>query len=179
MKAFSLFLIAAGLAVVGLITTNFTSTTRANNFTVIDGANNAELIPDRVAYSLLFRLLSSPRNDFERSHINSYVADIGFENDADSAVLLSAAVNHKRRVDALDMHVNGIKEKERNHNAPRPPETQLVLRKLQPQYDLVTDETVASLSSALSASGQATLQRFMDERFKKKVKLQPAPAPKF
>src|SRR5207244_821799 len=44
---------------------------------IIDGAANPELIPDRVAYSLLFRLIANRKTAEEKSHIRAYIRQIG------------------------------------------------------------------------------------------------------
>jgi hypothetical protein len=39
----------------------------------IDGSKNPELIPDHVAYSILFRLLSDRNTDEEKARVRAYI----------------------------------------------------------------------------------------------------------
>ncbi|HET6892419.1 MAG TPA: hypothetical protein VFH31_15055 [Pyrinomonadaceae bacterium] len=174
MRKLMIVALASALAAAALTAPNFDKTTRASNFPVIDGSVSPEKIPDRIAYSLMLRLISSGRNESEKRHLKSYVARIGLTSDVDAQALFSAAEEYQRRVNSLDARVKAIKEQEKRDQATRSPQTQRLLEQVQSEYDVITDEIVNSFSARLSKDGQATLQRFMDHKFKKNVKLRPS-----
>jgi hypothetical protein len=177
MKKLILLGLAASLALVAFHTSSFNKPVGASEIAIIDGAERPEMIPDRVAYSLLFRLLSSGRNETEKQHLKSYIARIELSSDDDINALFSAAAEYARRVNSLDVRVNAIKEQENHHQARRSPTTQQLLQEMQAQYDLTIDEIVNSLSKKLSKDGEVKLNLFMDQRFKKNVKLRSSDAP--
>lgn len=66
----------------------------------IDGAVNPELIPDAIAYSMLFRLISDRQTEAERKSIQSYLAQAGILVSSDRDSLIAVAEEYKQRVDA-------------------------------------------------------------------------------
>lgn len=172
MKALVLLLTAVGIGMAAICAVSPKPATSMSKPTVIDGAQTPELIPDRVAYSLMFQLVSSPANEVEQRHLSAYIAEIGFESDADAKALVAAAAEYKRRVGAVDSAVNAIKAEGRGASG-RPPEVRDRLLKLRAERDSITDDVVSSLPNVMSREGLSKLRSFIDERVKKKTKLRP------
>lgn len=97
-----------------------------------DGSANPQFIPDVVAYEILFRLLSqSDPTDPDGKAQRGYTRAYGF-SDGESAALLNAAQEYKRRIAGSDARVDGIK----NAHWPRPSaEVMQQLRSLQAQKE--------------------------------------------
>ena len=148
------------------------STSRANKIVTIDGSENAQAIPDRVAYSLILRLLSSAKDDNERRHIRSYISRMGFQNMDDVRILSTTAENFRMKVADLDSRIAEIRKAEVNAKINRRSEIQRQLSELQMRMDAIVDEAIQSLSRSLSKPGHVQLQNFMNSQFKAKVKLQ-------
>lgn len=68
---------------------------------IIDGAVHPELISDRVAYSLMFRLIANRRTPEEKGRIRAYLRHIGL-GDADIDGLIAAAEEFHQGVNPLD-----------------------------------------------------------------------------
>ncbi len=66
---------------------------------VVDGAVNPELIPDQVAYSLPFRLLSTRHTQEQKKRIQSYITQMDL---GDANRLLAVADEFDRRVGVFD-----------------------------------------------------------------------------
>ena len=94
---------------------------------IIDGAVHPELIPDRVAYSLVFRLIANRRTAEEKSRIRAYIRHIGFA-DADVDGLIAAADEFHQNVSPLDAEARQIKINNRGNASP---EVKAHLRELQ------------------------------------------------
>lgn len=172
MKTLVTLLAAAGLGVAALSASPPRMAANVNQPSLIDGGRNPESIPDRVAYSLMLRFVSSPRGEEEKRYLDAYIAQIGFENESDANVLLSAADEYGRRVGEVDSKVNVIKEQEGRGTGGRRA-VQDRLSELWAINDSITDDAINSLSSRLSGDGLAKLRRFIDGRVKRNVKLQP------
>jgi hypothetical protein len=117
---------------------------------VVDGSHNPKAIPDRIAYSLMLRLITDQE---------------------DIRILSATAEKFKQKVDELDAKVSAIKKLESESRAPRLPETQQQLRQFRAQFDGAVEEAVSSISHDMSKPGLDQLKHFMDLKFKAKVKL--------
>ena len=149
---------------------------------MIDGAKNPELIPDRVAYSLLFRVISGRQNEADRERVRSYVRQFGTGvkgcddnkdcskrmSNADVDAILAAAAEYQGRVAALDQQAGEIKK---NNWSNRTPEIMAQLTQLQRQKDAVIDEFVASMPKRLSPGGLKRLRDHVEGRVKVKTKI--------
>lgn len=148
---------------------------------VIDGAKNPELIPDRVAYSLLFRVLTGGKRPESRARIRSYVRQFGTgvqgcedtscskrmaADDVDA--VFAAADEFQPRVAALDQRAAEIKK---NNWSNRTPEVTAQLAQLQRQKDALMDEFAASLSRRLSPGGLNRLRAHVEWRIKTRTKM--------
>lgn len=149
----------------------------------IDGARNPELIPDHVAYLLMFRFIAGGQTAGTRERIEPYIRQIGLgdqecsscprrrnfeDRDADINALLAAADEFQQRVGALDNQVIEIKRR----NWPNPsPEVMAQLTRLQRQKEAIVMEIMASLPGRLSAEGMDRLRVHINERVKRRIKM--------
>lgn len=140
----------------------------------IDGAKTPEKIPDRVAYSLVLRLISGYKDETERHHIKAYINQMGIQSDADVNAIFAVAEEYKQQVAAIDTSANGAKVQELRNQSGLSSTTQSRLMELRSQRDLLIDKSVVSLSNRLSPDGLAKMSKFINERVKKKVKMRPS-----
>jgi acetylornithine deacetylase/succinyl-diaminopimelate desuccinylase-like protein len=153
----------------------------------IDGATQPDRIPDRVAYSLLFRFLSGRNTEDEKNRARAYVRmifgcrDCGSQKETpeqkaaaqvEVEALFSIASDFEKHVGALDRQAREIKGQS---GAKLDKESRIKLGQLKAQKDTFVDSLMASLPNRLGASGVAKLRRFIKEEFKQKVKIGPAP----
>lgn len=152
----------------------------------VDGSTQPDMVPDRVAYSLLFRFLSGRNTEDEKNRARAYVRmifgckDCGSEKvndkqkaaaEAEVEAFLSIASDFDRHVGALDRQAREVKG---HPGAKLDNEGRNKLGQLKKQKDTFVDSLVGSLPSRLGASGVAKLRRYMKEEFKQKVKIGPA-----
>ncbi len=136
---------------------------------VVDGAVNPELIPDRVAYSLVFRLIANRQIAEEKSRIRAYIRQMGL-SDADTDGLIAAAEEFQQRVGELDAQAKQIKASNRGNSS-----AQLTahLVQLQHQKEAIVDHIVVRLPLRLSGDGLGKLRQHVIERVKRHVKFRP------
>lgn len=152
---------------------------------VTDGDGNPELIPDRVAYSLLLRLIANRQTIDERGRIRSYIRGMGLgrqsckgcpkpagadeaEDDRDIDALIALAEEFHRRVSVLDQQAKEIKLRART--APEP-QVMAQLAQLQRQKEAIVDEVIAALPARLSAGGLESTRRHVNGRVKARIKM--------
>ena len=138
---------------------------------IIDGAVNPEMIPDRTAYTLLFRMfnLSQQATGLEKERASSFAEDAGFIG-KDNDQLLAVAREFRRKISPLDNQVAEIKDR----NWPKPgPEIMEQLEQLQREKETKVDELVASLPSQLGSDAQQRLHSWVNNHVKRRVKLVP------
>lgn len=151
---------------------------------VINGAKNPQLIPDQVAYSLLFRLVSGAQNAEAKMRVRSYVKQMVGEcsncpgeeatkdknkrKEQDTNAFVTTAYEFQQRVSVLDQQAIEIKKL----NWPNPsPEVMARLSQLQRQKEVIVAELMASLPKRLSASGANKLRSHVSERVKRNMKM--------
>ena len=149
---------------------------------VIDGAKNPELIPDHIAYSLLFRTISGNQDPQAKGRIRNYVrqmglgkcltcskaASTGTDTDKDIDAFIAAADEFQQRVGELDRQAIEIKR----NNWPNPsPAVMAQLTRLQHRKEAIIASIVASLPNRLSAKGVEHVRLHIDKRVKKHVKM--------
>lgn len=150
----------------------------------IDGAKNPELIPDRTAYTLLFRLIANRQTDEEKNRIRAYIRQMGLGNgecqscskaekaqakgdDKDIDALIAAAEEFEQRVGVLDDRAVEIKHNRLITN----PERAAQLSGLQQQKEAIVDEIIASFPQHMSAVGREKMRQHVNEHVKRKVKM--------
>jgi hypothetical protein len=152
-----------------------------NKTVVINGAENPELIPDTVAYSLMFRFISGDQSVSAKKRIRSYVELFGTDDqlcnlcqgqmkDADIDAIIAVADEYQRRVTILDGQAEGIK---RNNPQTIGTEAMIQLKQLQHQKDVLITEIVSSLPKRLSSKGLSKLQSHITKRVKGRTKYKP------
>jgi hypothetical protein len=158
---------------------------------IINGAVHPELIPDRVAYTMLFRLIANREEESAKRSIRAYVrqmfgcnecsknrdfaAQAGVPPDSpDIDAFLAVAEEHHQRVTVLDRQAEKIK----GRSWPDPaPEVMAKLTDLQSQNEALSAELVASLPNRISPEGMARLRHYIAERVKPGIKIAPGPQP--
>jgi hypothetical protein len=159
---------------------------------VINGKDNPELIPDHVAYAMLFRLIANRPEESAQRSIRSYVKQIFHCRDCESRLhpgqavaepagdnpdidaLIATAEEHHRRITVLDNEAAKIK----GRSWPEPaPEVMAKLTELQMGNEALTAEIAASLPTRLSAEGMQQLRNFIIEHVKPAIKIMPGPQP--
>ena len=150
----------------------------------INGKEHPELIPDYVAYAMLFRVIANRPEESAQRSIRTYVKQIfqcsqcnnppGASSDGDIDALLAVAEEHHRRISVLDTQAAKIK----GRSWPEPaPEVLAKLTQLQAQNDALTADIASSLPAHLSGRGMENLQRYIVEHVKPAIKIVPGPQP--
>lgn len=139
---------------------------------IINGALNPEMIPDRTAYTLLFRTLNLPQQatDLEKERASSFAESAGFTG-RDNDQLLVVAQEFRKKIRRLDNQVAEIKDR----NWPKPSlEIMEQLGQLQREKEIIVDELVAALPSRLGLDAQQRLHKWVNNHLKRRVKLVPS-----
>jgi hypothetical protein len=158
---------------------------------VINGAVNPEMIPDHVAYAMLFRMIANRPEESAKRSIRAYVKQIfGCDecskesglggrirvrpDNPDIDAFITVAEEHHRRVSVLDAQAENIK----GRSWPDPnPEVMARLTELQGQNEALSAEMAASLPNRLSSIGMDKLRQYIVERVKPGIKIIPGPQP--
>jgi len=136
----------------------------------IDGKVNPELIPDHIAYTMVFRTIALRQGtDFEKSRSRAWAKSVGLD-DAVADKLLAAATEFHARVSVLDNQVKEIKDR----SWPNPSaQVMAQLTVLQNQKEAIVAEMVSSLPTQLGIEGAQKLQNYVINDVKRKVKIAP------
>lgn len=145
---------------------------------VVDGAINPELIPDQLAYTLLFRLLSDRHTKEEKNAARSYLkmtfgcTDCNDEQRRRAEKHINAFLvvvkQFERRVGTLDRQAQELHDL----TGPNPSQDVLAqLNELESQKEVVISEMVDSLPNHLDEDGMAKLHQHLNERVKRKMKM--------
>lgn len=150
---------------------------------MVDGSKNPELIPDRIAYALLLRLIANRRTEQDKGAIRAYIRQMGLgkpscnqsaalgTSEGDVETLIAAAEQFQQQVSPLDQQVKELRDKKRlDPNL----EIKAQLKRLQQQKENIVAETVASLQKSLSEKGVEKLREHLNGQVKRKVKYTPA-----
>jgi len=150
---------------------------------IIDGAKNPEMIPDHLAYSAFFRLLSGRRTEEEKRRARSYLRSVLGCDDCDNKQsakkdhalenteidrILAVAEDFGRQVGALDQQAKEIKERY-GHSPDSAAKSRL--GKLQKQKETVVSTIAASLPTLLGAASAEKVRKHIKERVKHKMKV--------
>jgi hypothetical protein len=149
---------------------------------IVEGANDPDAIPDYIAYSIMFRIISSSQQ-LGKKRTRAYIRHLGLgdkecptcssqigQKDQDVDTLIEAADEYNRQVSILDQQAREIKERTW-HN--RTPEARAALSQLQRQKQELVGKTVASLSVRLRPEALEKLHQYINEGVKRKIKLLP------
>lgn len=167
----------------------------------VDGSKTPELIPDHVAYSLLFRFLSERKSADEKERGRAYLKAMfgcshcgdhkerpeSLSNDQMEA-LLAAAQEFGRQVSELDKRALRIRYQIppeqgdvdlsglRGQQPPLPDAAaKAELARLQKEKEALTVRMAASLPARLGKDGAGKVQQFVRDVFKRKIKYRPKP----
>ncbi len=135
--------------------------------------NNPELISDRVAYTMVFRLLSSHKNDAERKRLRGYVQqNLGITDNNEIEVIFRLANDFKQRTIPVDDQVKLIKERYHPSHSSYSNDDQKQLEKLKKEKEKIVNDLIADIPRRLSADAKDKLHRSIQERVKQKIKIQ-------
>jgi hypothetical protein len=144
---------------------------------LINGEVTPELIPDHVAYGLVFRLLSDRNTDEEKTRARSYLRMVfGCDDCSERERLVSEkhinaflAVAHafEERVGVLDRRAQEIWQVNPS------PEVLAELNVLQQQKEIIVAELISSLPARLGPNGARRLHQHITDRVKRKTKIGP------
>lgn len=136
----------------------------------IDGSTNPELISDREAYSLLLRLIAHTVENNGKDQIRAYTRQMGLTTE-DAEIIISIAKEYHQRVSNLDGQAKQIRQP---HQPIQSIQVRAQLFRLQEQKEQIFIETINSLSGRLRADGMNKLRQYVNERFKRQMKVLPA-----
>lgn len=158
------------------------SETKNSSEPITNNPTNPDTIPDRLAFTILFRFLANPMNSQDenvrrQSKLYLKQARLGRRNcnscsaeptdEADVNVLVAAATEFQERVDVLDRQA--VQLKRQNRTNPNPAIT-AQLTTLQQQKEAIVDNIIASLPARLSNHAKQELQRFIRENIKPNIR---------
>lgn len=150
----------------------------------INGAISPELIPDGVAYTLMFRVIGGRQTQAEKNSIRSYLrlAGLGCQtcfdgsttaDDAEIDAVVAVADDFWQQTGVLDRQVMEIKDRE----WPNPSaDVMTQLGELEAQNEAIVAQILASMPHRLSAATMVKLSRHVNERVKHKAKIYPEPS---
>lgn len=145
----------------------------------INGALQPERIPDRAAYSILFRVLSNRNTEQEKQRARAYIRHVlacskcnkTKEDDTDADAILALVEEFNQKVNSLDSEVKRLKD---THWPQPSAQVMARLQEMQVQKDKVIDELISSLPKRLSISGFDKVKAHIG-RMKTKMKVAPSP----
>lgn len=142
---------------------------------VINGNENPALIPDSIAYSLLFRFIAGNQDIEAKNRIRHYIRQMGLGEcrncnggaegrgtERDLEIFIAEADEFQRRVTTLDQQVAEIKR----NNQPSP-QVRAILTQLQLQKEAIVAEIIASLPNKLTRAGMNKVLLHINERVKR------------
>lgn len=149
------------------------SADNASQPATVSGENNPQLIPDSIAYMMVFRLLSSHENEMERKRLRGFVRqNLGITDDKEIEAVFRLADDFKRRVSPVDNQINSIKDRYHPSHLPFSNDDRKELKKLKKNKEKIVDDLIANIPRRLSANSKDKLHRNIQERIKKKIKSQ-------
>src|SRR5262245_16184133 len=137
----------------------------------IDGKQNPQAIPDHAAYGAVLRMLMPRQNsDFERRRALAWARIAGLD-EAAANELYAMATEFGRRIEPVDRQLTKVKNRS---TWPDPDEqTKQQLNELNMQKEQIVVELTASLATKMGVSGADKLQRYVNEKVKRKMKIVP------
>lgn len=147
----------------------------------INGSSNPELIPDHIAYSLLFRFLSGRTTEAERNRARSYIKMIfrcegcalptPAASEEQINALIAVSDEYAEKVRLLDLQATQLKATTLVPGQELSTGTRTQLLALQAQKNALVLELVATLPGRVGPAGAEKIRKFMTEYFKPKIKL--------
>jgi hypothetical protein len=161
----------------------------------IDGAKNPDLIPNNVAYSILFRLIGDRKTPEEKSRVKSYIRDVldigckschllrengkitnaalpdrtAEQEEADIDAMIATIDEFSQEVALFDNQAKYIKNHRRDN-----PQAAAQLTVLQAQKNALVEGKSVALINRLGLVSRGKLQSFVSEKLKPKIKISPA-----
>jgi len=149
-----------------------TSANHETQLATVSGENNPELIPDRIAYTMIFRLLSSYKNDAERKRLRGYVQqNLGITDNNEIEAVFRLADDHKQRTLPIDSEINAIKDRYHPSHSPYSNDDRKQIEKLKKNKEKIINDLISDIPRRLSANGKDKLHRSIQERVKQKIKI--------
>lgn len=174
-------LLTAAFAVTGrtVVKPNGTYQNRQKKFVkpdplgTIDGATNPEMIPDHVAYMLIFRTIATPQGtDFEKARSRAWAKFSGLD-EGEAYKLIEAANEFVTQVKPLDQQAHEIK----NRSWPNPDASVMAqLTALQARKEALVANIITSLPNRLGELTAEKLHQHVSDNLKRKMKIAPVSA---
>lgn len=134
---------------------------------------NPQIVPDRIAYLMVLRLLSSYKDEMERKRLRSYVKQVlGITDDNEIEAVFQLASDFKQRVLPVDNQINSIKDRYHPTHPPFSNDDRKKLDKLKKDKDKIVDDLIRDLPNRLTPNAKDKLHRNIQEKVKGKIKMQ-------
>lgn len=144
----------------------------------IDGSKTPDLIPDHIAYTLVFRAIAEPENATEEQIVRARakIRSIGL-NDSESLTIIRLTARFRKAVESLDSQAVAI-HKRATHNDGKPSPfgpgsaEEQELRSLSQQKTALALNRIQDLATELSAESVQRMRDFV-QRAKAQMKFIP------
>ncbi len=154
-------------------TAQMKSANNGSQFATVSGENNPQLIPDRIAYLIVFRLLGSYENETEHKRLRGFVKqNLGITDHKEIEAVFRLADDFKQRVSPVENQINLIKDRYHPSHSPFSKDDRKELEELKKDKEKIVDDLIADIPSRLSADGKDKLHRNIQERVKQKIRIQ-------
>jgi hypothetical protein len=133
---------------------------------------NPELIPDYNAYSVVFRLLSSYKNELERGRLTAYIEQVLRVTDKDDIeAMFSIAQEYKNRMSFVEEQADAIKEHYHPTHLPFSEVDLVYLEKLDMVKEAIIGDLIKITSLQIGTKVMDLLHETIQERVKRRIKL--------
>jgi hypothetical protein len=152
---------------------------------IIDGARNPEKIPDRLAYTLLFRFLSNRKTEIEKNTARTYLrmifgCDVCPDSTGTKQQRVAAHANITKFLKIAEEFESQIQTLDRDARETRGPGQQFLndtargkLKKLDADKGELVKRTMAVIKSRLGPEGSQRLHDYLLGPFKRRIKIHP------
>lgn len=148
-----------------------------NRKTSPDAVNNETdpaSVPDAIAYTMVFRLISSHKTEAEFKRLRGYVQqNLGITDNREIDAVFRLADDFKRRTDPIDDEISFITERYHPNHSPYAHEDQKRLDKLKKDKEKIIYDLAAEMPFRLGETGKNKFHKNVQERVKKKIKILP------
>ena len=151
--------------------------------TVVDGAQHPDAVPDKLAYTLLFRFLSGRNTEADKNRARSYLKMVfGCDTCPNAAMTKQQRAGIHTKIEALITMAEQFERENRpfddeaknlrqNAGLSRDAITRSRLKALQDKKEALVQKLIDSLRTQLGAEGAGAVHSFMLDQLKRKVKI--------
>lgn len=139
----------------------------------VSGENNPALISDRVAYTMVFRLLSSHKNLAELTRLRGFVKqNLGITDNNEIEALFRLADDFKQRTMPIDSQISFIKQRYHPNHLLLSNDDQQQLNKLKKDKEKIVDDLAAEMPRRMGQNGNNKFYHGIQEHVKQKIRIQ-------